>query len=289
MATTMNGNRLKKVKVTGKNMSAELEKSCTSASLSASQDAETQMSFTFADSKDAKLFNSGLLVKGSTITYGAWRLTVDSLDFGPGNLGPQLTVRAPSKFITDLRGETGAKNWGTVDVAAWVKDTARRTGMKTVIQPNLGRKAAVRKKPDGDQKDSTWDVLNGLAAETGAWLFEYGSTLVFARPSWLAGRSWGNRSIELDWDDWANYSDALAGMPSYSRDPSQEAAEKLTLRLVSVDADSVRPGDDVRLTGRNAGDMKGQWIVVGVDFPLHKATPVTVTCQRPIDPEKEES
>jgi surface antigen len=286
----MDGARLKAVSVSGTNISASLAELCVGASLSAAVDQVTEMGFTFLDSLDLDLFRSKLFAPGATVRYGDWHLTCDGLKLQSGSAGPQVTINAPSKFVTALRGKAhqGAKSWGTTDLSAWVKGVAASVGMSHMVQPGLGVKSIARvAAEDGGQAESTWDVLAQQAKESGVWLFEYGSTLVFAKPSYLVRAVWPRRVWPLVWHNWNDHSEGMAGMPQYADDPSAELRESMTVKLTSPDADQCRPGDAVTLTGRAVGAMGGTWIVRAVDFPLHAAAPVVVACQRPIDPKVE--
>lgn len=290
MGTTMDGDRLKAVSVSGTNVSASLAELCIGASLSAAVDQVTEMGFTFLDSHDLQLFNSKLFAPGSTVRYGEWHLTCDGLKLGSGNAGPTIGITAPSKFVTALRGPAhqGAKSWGDVPLSSWVVSVAESVGMGHLVQPGLGVKSIARVAPeDGGQAESTWDVLTQQAKESGVWLFEYGSTLIFAKPSFLVQAQWPRRVWPLVWHNWNEHSAGMAGMPQYTDNPGAELRESMTVKLVSPDADQCRPGDAVELTGRAVGAMGGTWIVRAVDFPLHAAAPVTVTCQRPVDPKVE--
>lgn len=285
MATTLDSNRLKAVKVSGKTLTKQLTAACTSADLSASISQVTQLSLTFQDSNDLTLFRGGKLRSGTTLSYGAWTTRVGPVEVKGGAVGPTLSIKALSLGVSKLRGQTGAKNWGKHSVTSWVKDRAKSVGFKFIVQPNLGNRTIVRKKPDGQDKESTWDVLNALAKELGVWLFEYGNTLVFARPSWLVNRV-GRRNIALYWSDWNSYTSSMEGLPTYKSDPDADLRESLVVRLVSSDADSVRPGDTITLGG-NPGDMRGTWIVTAVNFPMTRTAPVEATCQRAVDPDKQ--
>lgn len=284
MGTTMTAdNRLLNVRVLGQNMSSDLVETCESASLSVSNSAVTEMSFTFADTHDLQVFRSGILSAGTSVTYGDWQTVVEDVTLKPGKIGPSVSVKCPSKFVSRLRGATGAHSWGGQDVSTWVTNIAREVGMAALVQPGLGTRTIIREAPDGDRKESTWDIITDLAKEIGVWVFEYGSTLVFAKPSWLVNRP-SRQYWPLHWNTWTDYNEGLAGMPEYSDSLSSSPREKLKLRLVSADADKVRPGDEVTLAGTHLGKAKGRWIVTSVDFPMTVAAAVTVSCQRPIDP-----
>ncbi|WNO25842.1 minor tail protein [Arthrobacter phage Altadena] len=288
MPTTIDtAGRLLRIRVSGKSFNADMQDAAEKVSLSLSRTAVTEMSFDFSDQQDSGVFRAGLLSQGATVTYGAWRMVVEDIDYKPGAIGPTLSVKAPSSFVTALRRQTGGHSWGNRDVSEWVRDVARSVGMSVVVQPGLGRRTILRKAPDGDARENTWDVLAGLSKELGTWLFEYGSTLVFARPSWLVGGSWGNRQWDLVYNGWGDYSEALDGMPSYSNHPSEESREGLSFGLISADADTIRPGDEINLSGRAVGPAGGRWIVETVDFPLSVDGAVAVKAARPVDPKLE--
>lgn len=288
MASTLDDAKLKLITVTGKGLTSQLRDACTKASLSIAVDAVTQMSLTFEDTHDAEIFRSGVLSAGASIRYGDWFLTSDGESFKAGNAGPQITIKAPSHFVTELRKQVGPYSWGNVDVSGWVSAVASHLGMGSIVQPGLGNKTLVRKAAEDDSKpESTWDVLTQLSREVGVWLFEYGTTLVFAKPSWLVSNAWEHREWPLRWDSWSNYTDGMTGMPEYDDNPGDELRESITFKLASNDADSVRPGDTVRLTGGAVGKMGGTWLVRSVDFPLTIAGVVSVKCQRPVDPKIE--
>lgn len=284
MASTLDGNRLKQISVTGKGLDADLVESCLKASFSSSTSQVTEFSLTFLDTMDLQTFRSGVLSAGASIKYGGWFMVSRVVSLGSGPAGPELTVKAPSAYVEGFKSEKGGHSWGDQDVAAWVVAQGARRGMVTVVQPGLGRRTIVRADSDGGDKESTWDVMAALATATGCWLFEYGSVLVFARPSWLMKVDWGGRHWPFYWNNWFDYSDGLQGMPAYSKDPGSNPAESLSLRVISADADEARPGDRVTIEGAAVGDMAGEWIVVSVSYPMTVAGVVTLQCQRPIDP-----
>ncbi|QKY78972.1 minor tail protein [Arthrobacter phage Jinkies] len=288
MGSTLDGSRLKQITVSGSKLSDNLTNLCIGASFSLSNSQTTEMQMTFQDTQDADLFTSRIFHRGASIRYGDWQLVSHGVRFTPGKLGPTLQVTAPSRFVVALKKQTGAKSWGSTSVTAWVQSVAASVGMKSLVQPGLGTKTIARQAPAaGEQPESTWDLLAQQAREVGVWLYEYGTTLVFAKPSYLVKASWPRKTWALRWDDWLRYSAGLAGMPVYADDPDGEYPETLTLKLVSPDADTARVGDAVVLSGANVGPMGGTWIINGVGFPMKAADVVTVTCQRPIDPTPE--
>lgn len=284
MSSTLDGSKLKHLSVSGAAFS-NVSDTCVSASLQVSTTSVSRMGFVFNDTPTLSLFRSGSLKRGTTIRYGGWSVTVDEVGTKSGGTGPQVVVTALSSFVTKLRRQTGAKNWGNQDVSAWVRAQAKAVKMKYWIQPGLGKRQIMREKPEGSRRESTWDVMTALARELGVWLFEYGDRLVFARPSWLIDRT-GRTTWQLTWNSWSDYSAALAGIPKYTGGSEGRKDEKLEVGLVAANGDSVRPGDELRLYG-NVGEMGGRWIVASCTYPLTISETVRVVCERPVNPEKQ--
>ena len=288
MATTLDTNQLKEIKLGGATLTKQLTEACLKIGLSASNSKVTEFSATFQDDMNQTLFTGDRLRPGTTLSYGAWTCTLFQMDTGENAAGPTLSVKGRSSGVVKLEGQTGAKSWGNIDVATWVKQQAAAAGLKTIVQPGLGKASIVREKPDGDKKQSTWDVITQLAKQVGAWVFEYSNTLVFARPSWLKTRP-GRRIFPFTISSWNNVTDSLAEVPGYKWDANAAADSKetLTVMLASADADSARPGDQVTISGARAGRRAGSWVVVEVAFTFDRSAPIKLTCRRAIDPEKQ--
>jgi len=285
MSSTMNGAKLKNLSISGAAFT-NISETVVSAGLEVSTTSVSQMKFVFNDTSSMSLFRSGSLKRGTTIRYGTWSVTVDDVGAKGGPAGPQVTVTALSSFVTKLRKQTGAKNWGNQDVSAWVHSQAKAVGMTSYwIQPGLGKRQIMREKPEGSRRESTWDVMTALARELGVWLFEYGSRLVFARPSWMMDQP-GRSTWQLTWNSWGDYSESMDGLPRYSGGSEGRKDEKLEVGLVAANGDTVRPGDEIALGG-NVGEMGGRWIVVSCSYPMTNTETVRVVCERPVNPEKQ--
>ncbi|GAA4916026.1 hypothetical protein [Nesterenkonia rhizosphaerae] len=277
-------NRLHQVKLKGQGLQAHLVGACTSAKLSASTSQITELDFTFADDDDLAIFRRGTFAIGTILTYDKWVGRVTAVELKPENAGPSVKVRAPSRYVQRLQNQTGEQNWGSYPVTRWVQQCAQSAGMKHIVEPDIGNRQIVREKAEGDNPDSTWDVMTQLARETGRLLFEYGDTLIFARPTWLASRA-GRRQIRLNWKNWNEYSEGMDGMPGF-KDAAQRKDQELTVGLTSADADTFRPGDELILEG-NMGRANGSWMVTKVDFSLSITKPVKLTCKRFVNPTPE--
>lgn len=282
--TLFTRNRLRDIKILGNGIAGHLAQACLEASLSSSTDQVTEMSFRFEDDDDFGFWRRGTFAFGTAVSYGPWRLTIEQVTVEQGTGRPNIVVKAPSRFVTRLRDQTGERNWGNVDIATWVRQRANSVDMKHVVQPGLGSQEIVREKPKGDKRENDWDLLTQVARKRGAWCFEHADTLVFARPSWLFGRP-GLGQLSLSWDSQSRMSEALVEMPKFKDAPLRKDQE-LSLKIVSEDMDGVKPGYSLTMGG-GVHRMGGGWIVTKVDYPLTRTAPVALTCKRPVDPEPE--
>lgn len=283
----MDGRYLRGLRISGSGFSGQLEQMCDGITFSMAIDKITQMSFGFADNYTLDLFRSRLMDRGATISYGEWQLSVDSVDLGSSDAGPHLDVSALSTFVTKWQRQHGAKTWTNVDVTQWFIDMCRSVGAQPVVQPGLGRRTIVRESSlEGGFQDS-WEVMSQTKRELGLWMFERGKQFVVGKPSWIMRQNGIFREWSIFWNSWYDYSEALTGMPQYTGRNDKRDQETLKFELVSKDADTIRPGDRVRLGG--SSQMSGDWLVADVGFPMTNVKPVAVSCLRPVDPPKEET
>lgn len=285
MGRTLDGNRLKEVRVFGQQIPGSISDHCISASLSLSSSQVTQMSLSFADTPDGYLHSSGVLAPGTNIDYGGWQLVVDDTTFGPGSTGPTLSIQAPSRHVAKMKADSGAYSWGTRDVSRFVHEHCLWYGIRSIVQPGLGSREIIRSGPTPEQPDAapenSWDVLVKLAREVGVWLYEVRDTIYFGQPTWL--RDNAMHRIPLYWNSWGDYSEALVQMPTFSGSGAGEK-QGLQLALIAPDADEIVPGDIISLSGRGMGKGTGVWIVHSVSFPMNVTGPVSISCERVNNP-----
>ncbi|MDR5711397.1 hypothetical protein [Nesterenkonia flava] len=240
-----------------------------------------EMELTFKDSGDLKIFRSGVLNPGQTLRYGGvsgWRGRLS--DDGPtldGRTGvPMLTVKAPSLWVARLRGQTGERNWGKQSVSQWVRARCDEVGVKHAVQDGLGSKEFVREKPEGDRRESTWDVMTSMASELNCWLFDTGDRIVFGKPSWVASRSAAR--VGFRYDGPGDFTDGFDGKYRFSGHTPED--QEFQVGCLTPDADALRPGDRLDVSGI-LGRANGQWVISEVSIPLHRSEAVRLTARRP--------
>lgn len=284
------------IRVNGKGIHADLAEQVIDGELKLSTAAITSFDFTVLDREDLRFTGEtgALLKEGTTILWDDYALTLTGFETGGGTQAPTVAVSATSDFVRGLKEETGGHSWGNTDVSAWAKDVILRKGAVPYVQPNLGERDIERKEPEGDgdqEGESTWDVLVEMAKQTGAWLFEYGSRVVLARPSWLVNQT-GVRKYTVRWDSWTDHTDALTAAPQYSWNKDRKpynGQEQVTIQALDPPGSTLplsmaRPGDILEFTGKANPTEDPLWVVVSVTHRPFIGTPVAMTAWRPIDP-----
>lgn len=287
---------MSKVRINGSPMRADVQERVSQGSLRLGARSVSSFDFTIVDTPDLYLTTNipRFLGPGATIIWEEYVLGLSELSTGGGTNVPTIEVSAISDYVMSLKRERGGKDWGTTDVSAWAKVRIEEKGATPLVQPGLGERELERKEPEGDgQKgESTWDTMVDAAKQVGAWVFEYGNIIVFARPSWLAKQK-NLRRFEIYWNSWTDHTDALTSAPEYSWNEDADAwegKEQLVIRAVDPDDGSgsilsqARPGDLLRLMGNASPSNDVLWMITQVQHPVIPGRPVTITCWRPIDP-----
>lgn len=273
-------NRLQQIRIGGAALPDAVAAAATKADMSYSSTQTTELKLSVQDTPDGTLWNLPLLRRGVSLDYGDQQLVIRTVSIEAGAGGPTVAIVARSRVIAALRKQTGKRSWGTADISSWVRDRVKEAGGIAVVQPGLGSESITRQ--DGNEEESSWDVMQRLTSAAGAVAYEVDQRVVFARPSWLEASGSGRR-WSWYWNSTRDYSDLIAAVPRYRGSDDGETAEQLTLDLWGSDADQVRPGDGAAFGGR-VGEAAGQWLVTQVDIPGAVAKPITVSLERATDP-----
>ena len=97
----------------------------------------------------------------------------------------RVTMR--SLPIQRMRREKGEQNWYEISAAEFAKQMAESHGLKMFIQDSPQRPGIIRKQGE-DIDESTWDVLQRLAAELEYIVFESYGVLYFTSEEFLIER-----------------------------------------------------------------------------------------------------
>ena len=245
--------RISAIVVQGKKLTATVEKALVSASLEYANDKVTELSIEVQDDAASSWWAQDLFAPEGTISFLDWRFQIGPVEDGPGKAGPVVKLTAPSKYVERIRKEEDPGP-GQVEVSTWASSAIKTSGASPRVQPELGsRTIEPAETTDGDQrtpsgklreKPNKWDHLAELRKQTGSWLFEYGSSIVLGKPTWIKAQPWISK-FSLRWDSLEEHSKELLEKPRYRHDPSKEdhEAETLKVKLYATDIDQIRTGD----------------------------------------------
>lgn len=286
--------RLGRLLVKGTKLRGEVSEAATAAVLSWSTDEVTQLALTFADPGFA-LFRAAEFEKGTRLIYrepgmDELRLRVASvaLDGGPAGTGG-FTVNARSEGAWALKRRRGPKVMRKASPSDFVKAECKAVGLKAVCQPSPSRTQVardVKKEGDAEQgasRPSSWTTFLRLASELGFYVFEFGGTVYFGKPTWLMGRTQTPVQVALP----------LPGAPAVW------AAQTMPTLNVSEDADvavevsgillppqrfkECRPGKALQLRG--LPPFNDKYLITSMSVPLLGAAMIELTAATPKNPD----
>lgn len=280
MAIGGTSTRLGSLRISGGKTSSTLADALLSAKIKLSATSVSELEFEFADTATGYLARQSFL-RGGTVSYSGWQFTVSGVDQNSSLEGMTGKVIAQSKAITALKRQKGAKNWGKVNRRSWAAARAKSVGM-SLTAPQLGSGKMMRKKPEkGKKAESTWDLLNALAKDQSAFIFEYGKRLVIGSPGWLVGKGYGGRDIGLWWHNKSSMHAALVGGgPVVSWDGDSDANYSMSLELSAPDAHLIRPGDSIHFSKKSPVMYRGPWLVTDVELDAATDNPVSIKAVR---------
>jgi cell wall-associated NlpC family hydrolase len=266
-----------------------------------SSDMTSELELTFLDPGLRSFVPFGNV--GTPVDWFDLRLRVSAHEL-PEGLGPgheRFTLRARSRVVEILKHKaapvlSGLTAAGYVQkvvegvVLAGEGDTVEAGIGKAVVvgsyatRPTIGPEKTINQATGAEEEETAWEVMERLASEEGAWLFETTGEVVFGPPSSLV-----NLFLEFTVhydppDDMAAYAPLEA--PAARRtedDPDDRNAATVTVKLPRYRGERVRPGMRMNLYG--VPGFVGSYIVTGNTWPTDNGeAPAVVTAVSPVDP-----
>ncbi|WP_202806741.1 NlpC/P60 family protein [Kribbella catacumbae] len=280
---TLATGRVEKLIVRGRGLTSDVAEAVIDGQVSLTTDGATQVNFTVADS-DLTLLRSRLFDRGGYCDYDNLRLVISARELVDGAGGPRVQVTARSLGWRKLKIAKGALVRRKVSPTQFAYYEAKAYGLGFVGEPSAVRSQIARQ--TGEQAESSWDTIQRLAKEIGFVAFESGGILYFGRPTWLLTRPGIVTYWPLVWSsDESKRTEGLQEVPNCRDSDDSGAAAETTVKLLSDDAERIRPGDLLILYG--VGTFDGRYMVTGVEIPFGGAGVVTVTASTPINPTPE--
>ena len=173
-------------------------------------DMTTQMRFTVFD-PDFRMFKGNYFQVRRAVGFKGFNYEISGVEMlRTAGRADECRVTMRSLPIQRMGREKGEENWHNISAAMFARQVAERNGLKMFIQDSPVRPGIIRQQ--GESVDeSTWDVLQRLAAELEYIVFESYGVLYFTSEEYLIERQ---PSIVVDMfaeetDPWFPYSFAL--------------------------------------------------------------------------------
>lgn len=258
----------------------------------------SQLTIVF-DDEDLSLAASHRLFMGARIEYAGLRFIVEDIGVGGDKGPPQLTVKALSAAVHNMKDERGAKVVSNVSPTEYAFAAAKKYGLSFVGQTSYRRVQIARgeAKP-GTQElgESEWEVLQRLAGEIGFVCFESYNVLFFVKPSYLAhDKPQLTKTHMVVYPSAAKYLSNRPDLAAMFLTPLSVPAinhtlnDKLkdvftgTITLRWESGSKVRPGEKITLEGVTGFD--GTYLIDHVPIPVDGHSQIEVSIVSPIDPE----
>lgn len=172
----------------------DIEEAITSLNVSLTMDMTTQLKFSVLDPDFEMLRNNYFQVR-RPLSYNGYNYEI-SANAVTRAAGAQdrVEITAMSLPIQRMRRAKGAKTWGGdgvgISAALCVQQIAEEFGLKMFIQSSPGMTSITRQQGE-DNDESTWDVLQRLAADLQYVVFESYGVLYFTSEDYLIERQPG--------------------------------------------------------------------------------------------------
>jgi cell wall-associated NlpC family hydrolase len=252
---------------------------CTELSVSLTAPGQSELRLTMLDPTET-LLGTGLLARGQKVTWAwqEWTTIETELVEIQGVYG--FVAKARNRGIQALLAQRGAQIWTGISPSQYVRDRAASVGLAAKVEP-LGTSGDIIRQATSNRFENDWEVMERLANEQGAWLFESAGVVVFGRPSWLA--STANKVI--DWK-WTKTNPIFISRPrgSVSTDAvrSRSSPASLTATMPTEYGRYYRPGTAVEVSGIKG--FNGRYLVTSQSLTGGSPT-MEITVEVPVDPE----
>jgi len=182
-----------------------------------------------------------------------------------------VKVSARSAPIQKMRRETGAESWGSISPSMFAKQMADRHELKMFIQDSSEMVGITRQQGE-DIEESTWDVLQRLAADLEYLVFESYGVLYFTSAEYLIERQPGI-TVDLfagETDPWFPYSISL----KQSDDDWKGSA--FTLQVSKENGKQLRPGMTVSFANCGPFSDERKHLITSVTWSEGDPSPAAI-------------
>ena len=234
-------------------------------------DMTTQMRFTVLD-PDLKMMKGNYFQVRRPVVFKGFGYEIAGVEaIRTAGRMDECRVTMRSLPIQRMRREKGEENWYQISAAVFAQQVAERHGLNVFIQDSPVRPGIIRRQGDNID-ESTWDVLQRLAAELEYIVFESYGVLYFTSEEYLMERqpSIVVDMFALETDPWFPYSFALV------QNDDDWKGSAFTLQVGRENGMKLRPGMNVEFTNCGAFSDGRKHLITSVTWTEADPTPVAV-------------
>jgi len=181
----------------------------------------------------------------------------------------RVTMR--SLPIQRMRRDKGEENWSNISAAQYAQKMAERHGLNMFIQDSPEKPGIIRQQAEGID-ESTWDVLQRLAADLEYIVFESYGILYFTSEEFLIEHQ---PTLMVDMfakerDPWFPFSFAL------TQNDDDWRGSSFTLQVGRQQGKKVRPGMSVQFLNCGAFSDERKHLITSVTWTEADPTPVAI-------------
>jgi len=234
-------------------------------------DMTTQMRFTVLD-PDLKMMKANYFQVRRPVVFKGFEYEISGVEaLRTAGRTDECRVTMRSLPIQRMRREKGEQNWSNISAAQFAQQVAERNGLGMFIQDSPERPGIIRQQGE-NVDESTWDVLQRLAAELEYIVFESYGVLYFTSEEFLIERQ---PTIVVDMfasetDPWFPYSFALV------QNDDDWKGSAFTLQVGREQGMKLRPGMNVEFTNCGAFSDGRKHLITSVTWTEADPTPVAV-------------
>jgi len=234
-------------------------------------DMTTQMRLTVMD-PDLKMMKANYFQVRRPIGFKGYDYEIAGVQaLRTAGRGDECTITMRSLPIQRMRRDKGEENWSDISAAQYAQKMAERHGLKMFIQDSPVRPGIIRQQAEGID-ESTWDVLQRLAADLEYIVFESYGILYFTSEEFLIEHQ---PTIVIDMfaeerDTWFPYSFAL------TQNDDDWKGSSFTLQVERKQGMKLRPGMNVEFTNCGAFSDGRKHLITSVTWTEADPTPVAI-------------
>lgn len=234
-------------------------------------DMTTQMRFTVLD-PDFRMMKANYFQVRRSVGFKGFSYEIAGVEMlRTAGRTDECRVTMRSLPIQRMSREKGEQNWSNISAAQFAQQAGERHNLNVFIQDSPERPGIIRQQGENID-ESTWDVLQRLAAELEYIVFESYGVLYFTSEEFLIERQ---PTIVVDMfatetDPWFPYSFALV------QNDDDWKGSAFTLQVGREQGMKLRPGMNVEFTNCGAFSDGRKHLITSVTWSEADPTPVAV-------------